>query len=135
MRRRRGAIRSAASDAPQGHIFSVLAEKIWKKRPLGREIALTRLKKHFASACNSPIARPAKNALRAAVESGFPSARYVVRVASFAPVEYLTYESRKTVLFASAAVHIAHKRTSTHGTPETIAEYFDYLAGLANTHL
>ena len=32
-----------------------------------REIALTRLKKHFVSACHSPMARPARNALRAAV--------------------------------------------------------------------
>ena len=49
-----------------GHIFSVMAEKIRKKRPFGREIALTRLKKHFASAYHSPIVRPVRNALRAA---------------------------------------------------------------------
>ena len=76
-----------------GHIFSVLAEKIWKKRPLGRNSAVAQ-KRHFDSAYHSPMARPARNALRAAVESGFPSARYTVRVASFAPVEYLTYGSR-----------------------------------------
>ena len=35
------------------------------------------------------------NALRATVESGFLSARYGVRVVMFAPVEYLTYGSRK----------------------------------------
>ena len=28
--------------ASGGHIFSVMAEKIWKKRPVRREIALTR---------------------------------------------------------------------------------------------
>ena len=38
--------------------------------------------------------RPARNALRAAVESGFPSARYAVQVVLFAPVEYLTYGIR-----------------------------------------
>ena len=31
---------------------------------------------------------------RGSLESGFPSARYAVRVALFAPVEYLTYEIR-----------------------------------------
>ena len=50
--------------------------------------------------------RPARNALRAAVESGFPSARYAVQVVLFAPVEYLTYGSRKAVLFARAALRI-----------------------------
>ena len=50
--------------------------------------------------------RPARNALRAAVESGFPSARYAVRVVLFTPVEYLTYGSRKAVLFARAALRI-----------------------------
>ena len=100
-----------------------------------REIALTRLKKHFVSACHSPMARPARNALRAAVESGFPSARRTVRVVSFTPVEYLTYGKRKAVLFRRAALRIAHKRASTQDTTETNAEYFDYHAGLANTHL
>ena len=32
-------------------------------------------------------------------------------------------------------MHIAHKRTSTQGTSETDAEYFDYNADLSNTHL
>ena len=118
-----------------GHIFSLLREKIWKKRALENEIALSRLKRHFVSAYHSPMARPARNALRAAVESGFPSARYTVRVVSFTPVEYLTYGKRKAVLFRRAALRIAHKRASTQDTTETNAEYFDYHAGLANTHL
>ena len=48
-----------------GHIFSVMAEKIWKKRPLGREIALARLKAvSFRSAfCRYTFHR--QNALRA----------------------------------------------------------------------
>ena len=37
-----------------------------RKGRWGREIALTRLKKHFASAYHSPIVRPVRNALRAA---------------------------------------------------------------------
>ena len=83
-----------------------------------REIALTRLKKHFVSACHSLMIRPARNALRAAVESGFPSARYAVRVALFAPVEYLTYESRKAVLPARAALRIARNDFPCKGHPK-----------------
>ena len=79
--------------------------------------------------------RPARNALRAAVESGFPSARYAVRVVLFAPVEYLTYGSRKAVLFARAALRITKKRPAVQITAETDAEYFDNLAGLSKTHL
>ena len=81
------------------------------------------------------MARSARNALRAAVESGFPSARYAVRVVLFAPVEYLTYGSRKAVLFARAALRITKKRTAVQITAETAAEYFDDLAGLAKPHL
>ena len=114
-----GCLRRCSSNAPEarcnlrsrirrsaGHIFSVLAEKIWKKRPLERFYRAVAQKRHFDSACRSPIVRPARNALRAAVESGFPSARYAVRVVLFAPVEYLTYGSRKAVLFARAALRI-----------------------------
>ena len=81
------------------------------------------------------MARSARNALRAAVESGFPSARYAVQVVLFAPVEYLTYGSRKAVLFARAALRITKKRTAVQITAETAAEYFDDLAGLAIAHL
>ena len=115
--------------------FLACQKKVCKKETLGREIALSRLKRHFVSVCHSPMARPVRNALRAAVGSGFPSARYTMRVALFAPVEYLTYGSRKAVLFTRAAMHIAHKRTSAQGTSETDAEYFDYNADLSNTHL
>ena len=120
---------------PAAHSFLSCQKRMGRKEALGNEIALSRLKKHFTSAYHSPIALPARNALRAAVGSGFPSARYTVRVASFAPVEYLTYGSRKAVLFTRAAMHIAHKRTSAQGTSETDAEYFDYNADLSNTHL
>ena len=118
-----------------GPFFSVLPEKNGKKRGAGDANSADAQKRHFDSACHSPIARPSRNALRAAVESGFPIARCAVRVALFAPVEYLTYGSRKAVLFTRAAMHIAHKRTSTQGTSETDAEYFDYNADLSNTHL
>ena|GEM_PF-4674085 len=120
---------------PAAHSFLSCQKRMGRKEALGYEIALTRLKKHFASAYHSPIALPARNALRAVVQSGFPSARYAVQIASFAPVEYLTYGSRKAVFFARAATHIAHKRTFAQGTFETDAEYFDYLAGLSKTHL
>ena len=58
------------------------------------------------------------NALRAVVQSGFPSARYTVRVALFAPVEYLTYGSRKAVLPARAALRIARNDFPCKGHPK-----------------
>ena len=124
-------VRNASGGIP----FSGLSEKSMQKRDAGERNSAYAQKRHFDSACHSPIALPARNALRAAVGSGFPSARHAVQVALFAPVEYLTYGSRKAVLFTRAAMHIAHKRTSTQGTSETDAEYFDYNADLSNTHL
>ena len=163
MRRRRAAVCSAVAAAPRaisflrrngvgclrrliflhqpvrnasgGILYSGLSEKSMQTRDAGERNSAYAQKRHFDSACHSPIALPARNALRAAVGSGFPSARHAVRVVSFAPVEYLTYGSRKAVLFTRAAMHIAHKRTSTQGTSETDAEYFDYNADLSNTHL
>ena len=163
MRRRRAAVCSAVTAAPRaisflrrngvgclrrliflhqpvrnasgGILFSGLSEKSMQKRDAGERNSAYAQKRHFDSACHSPIALPARNALRAAVGSGFPSARHAVQVALFAPVEYLTYGSRKAVLFTRAAMHIAHKRTSAQGTSETDAEYFDYNADLSNTHL
>ena len=120
---------------PAAHSFLSCQKRMGRKEALGTQMAPSRLKKHFASAYLSPIALPARDALRAAVGSGFPSARHAVQVALFAPVEYLTYGSRKAVLFTRAAMHIAHKRTSAQGTSETDAEYFDYNADLSNTHL
>ena len=93
-------------NASGGILFLACQKKVCKKETLGYEIALSRLKRHFVSVCHSPMARPARNALRAAVQSGFPSARYTVRVVLFAPVEYLTYGSRKAVLFARASLRI-----------------------------
>ena len=116
-RRRRGTFlrlhRSAVfySDAvtvPSATIsFPSCGKRYGRKGRWGRGIALTRLKSlSFRFACYRYTVR-SPNALRAAVESGFPSARHAVRVASFAPVEYLTYGSRKAVLPARAALHIA----------------------------
>ena len=95
MRRRRGAICEAASAAPRAISFLSWQKRYGRKDRWKREIALTRLKSlSFRSAFSRyPVRRP--NALRAAVQSGFPSARYAVRVVLFAPVEYLTYEIRK----------------------------------------
>ena len=92
--------------SPTAHSFLSCQKRMRRKEALGYEIALTRLKRHFVSACHSPIARPARNALRAAVQSGFPSARYTVRVVLFAPVEYLTYGIRKAILFARTTLRI-----------------------------
>ena len=85
-----------ARDASGGILFSGLSEKSVQKRDAGERNSAYAQKRHFDSACHSPIALPARNALRAAVGSGFPSARHAVQVALFAPVEYLTYGSRNS---------------------------------------
>ena len=54
------------------------------------------------------MARPVRNALRAAVQSGFPSARHAVRVVSFVPVEYLTYGIRRVCDFLRLVGADAH---------------------------
>ena len=54
------------------------------------------------------MARPVRNALRAVVQSGFLSARYAVCVVLFAPVEYLTYEIRTTLVLLRVAGVDAH---------------------------
>ena len=163
MRRKDGAICGAASAAPRaisflrrngaeclrrliflhqpvrnasgGILFSGLSEKSMQKRDAGERNSAYAPEKLFVSLYVLSFCFRRLNALRAAVGSGFPSARHAVQVALFAPVEYLTYGSRKAVLFTRAAMHIAHKRTSAQGTSETDAEYFDYNADLSNTHL
>ena len=103
---------------PAAYFFLACQKKMGRKEALENEIALTRLKRHFVSACHSLMIRPARNALRAAVESGFPSARYTIQVVLFAPVEYLTYESRKAVLPARAALRIARNDFPCKGHPK-----------------
>ncbi len=100
-----------------------------------REIALTRRKNLSlrCACCRYAVRSP--NALRAAAQLGFPSAQHAIQIVLFAPVEYLTYGSRKNVLFARTAVRIAHRRTAIQVAAEIAAEYFDDLAGLSNTHL
>ena len=107
---------------PAAYFFLACQKKVCKKETLEYEIALSRLKRHFDSANHSPMARPARNALRAALESGFPSARYAVRVALFAPVEYLTYEIRsvpniKRLVGADAPVHPTSPQSISTTTP------------------
>ena len=135
MRRRRGLIWCAVTAAPRAISFLSWQKRYGRKDRWRREIALTRLKSlSFRSAFSRyPVRRP--NALRAAVQSGFPSARYTKQIALFAPVEYLTYGSRKNVLFTRTAVRIAHRRTAIQVAAEIAAEYFDDLAGLSNTQL
>ena len=162
MRRRRAAVCSAVAAAPRaisflrrngaeclrrliflhqpvrnasgGILFSGFSEKSMQKRDAGERNSAYAPEKLFVSLYVLSFCFRRLNALRAAVESGFPSARHAVQVALFAPAEYLTYGSRKAVLPARAASRIAHKRTSTQGTFETIAEYFDCHAGLSKTH-
>ena len=79
---------------PAAYFFLACQKKVCKKETPENEIALTRRKNlslHFA--CYRYSVR-SPNALRAALESGFPSARWAVRVVLLAPVEYLTYEIR-----------------------------------------
>ena len=163
MRRRRAAVCSAVAAAPRaisflrrngavclrrliflhqpvrnasgGILFSGLSEKSMQKRDAGERNSAYAPEKLFVSLYVLSFCFRRLNALRAAVGSGFPSARHAVQVVLFAPIEYLTYGSRKAVLFTRAAMHIAHKRTSAQGTSETDAEYFDYNADLSNTHL
>ena len=110
--------RSDTPDASGGILFSGLSEKSMQKRDAGVRNSAYAQKRHFDSACHSLMIRPARNALRAALESGFPSARYTVRVVLFAPVEYLTYESRKAVLPARAAQRIARNDFPCKGHPK-----------------
>jgi len=134
MRRRRGGIRRAVTAAPRAISFLSWQKRYGRKDRWGRNSADAQ-KRYFDSACRSPIVRSARNALRAAAQLGFPSAQHAIQIVLFAPVEYLTYGSRKNVLFARTAVHIAHKQTAVQITAETAAEYFDDLAGLSNTQL
>ena len=134
MRRRRAAVCSAVAAAPRaisflrrngvgclrrliflhqpvrnasgGILFSGLSEKSMQKRDAGERNSAYAPEKLFVSLYVLSFCFRRLNALRAAVGSDFPIARYTVRVASFAPVEYLTYGSRKAVLFARAALRI-----------------------------
>ena len=120
---------------PAAHSFLSCQKRTGRKEAPENGIALSRLKNQFVILCVLSFRFHSPNALRAAVQSGFPSARCAVLVALFAPVEYLTYGSRKAVLPARAALRIAHKRTAVQVAAEITAEYFDYLAGLSKTHL
>ena len=93
-----------------GHIFSLLREKIWKKRALENEIALTRLKIQFVTLCVLSFRFRRQNALRAALESGFLSARYAVQVALSAPAEYLTYGKSKQPQSISTTTPVYQRR-------------------------
>ena len=135
MRRRRGAVCEAASAAPRAISFPSCGKRYGRKGRWRREIALSRRKNLSlrCACCRYAVRSP--NALRAAAQLGFPSAQHAIQIVLFAPVEYLTYGSRKNVLFARTAVRIAHRRTAIQVAAEIAAEYFDDLAGLSNTHL
>ena len=124
MRRRRAAVCSAVAAAPRaisflrrngvgclrrliflhqpvrnasgGILFSGLSEKSMQKRDAGERNSAYAPEKLFVSLYVLSFCFRRLNALRAAVGSGFPSARHAVQVALFAPVEYLTYGSRNS---------------------------------------
>ncbi len=107
---------------PAAHSFLSCQKRMGRKEAPENEIALSRLKRHFDSAYHSPMARPARNALRAALESGFQSARYVVQVVLFTPVEYLTYGIRsvsniKRLVGADASVRPTLPQSISTTTP------------------
>ena len=135
MRRRRGAVCGTAAAAPRAISFPSCGKRYGRKGRWRREIALSRRKNLSlrCACCRYAVRSP--NALRAAAQLGFPSAQHAIQIVLFAPVEYLTYGSRKNVLFARTAVRIAHRRTAIQVAAEIAAEYFDDLAGLSNTHL
>ena len=93
---------------PAAHSFLSCQKRMGRKEALENEIALTRRKNlslHFA--CYRYSVR-SQNALRAALESGFPNARYTMRVVLFAPVEYLTYGIRRVCDFLRLVGADAH---------------------------
>ena len=129
------AFRMRRAVAPRAISFPSCGKRYGRKGRWRREIALSRRKNLSlrCACCRYAVRSP--NALRAAAQLGFPSAQYAIQIVLFAPVEYLTYGSRKNVLFARTAVRIAHRRTAIQVAAEIAAEYFDDLAGLSNTHL
>ena len=80
--------------SPTAYFFLSCQKKVCKKEALDAFYSAYAQKNRslHCACCRFPVRSP--NALRATVESGFLSARYTVRFALFAPVEYLTYGSR-----------------------------------------
>ena len=122
MRRRRGAVCEAASAAPRAISFPSCGKRYGRKGRWRREIALSRRKNLSlrCACCRYAVRSP--NALRAAVCLGFPSARYIVRVVLFAPVEYLTYGIRsvsniKRLVGADASVRPTLPQSISTTTP------------------
>ena len=89
-------------------LFSGLSEKSMQKRDAGERNSADAPEKLVVSLCMLSFRFHRPNALWAAVESGFPIARYTVRVASFAPVEYLTYGIRRVCDFLRLVGADAH---------------------------
>ena len=121
MRRRRGEIRRAVTAAPRAISFLSWQKRYGRKDRWGRNSADAQ-KRHFDSACRSPIVRSARNALRAAAQLGFPSAQYVIQIVLFAPVEYLTYGIRsvsniKRLVGADASVRPTLPQSISTTTP------------------
>ena len=109
-----------------------------EKRVLGgREIALTRRKtsRSILRIIVTPVVKERPSGDR---PIGFPERTKNCVIAPFAPAEYLTYEIRNTFRpYEARRGRCPHRPASPCGCcpPDFAAEYFDYLAGLSNTHL
>ena len=84
-----------ARDAPGGILFSGLSEKSMQKRDAGERNSAYAQKYKSSHFTYYRYTGGQGTPLRATVESGFLSARNAAKVVSLAPVEYLTYGSRK----------------------------------------
>ena len=105
-----------------GPFFSVLPEKNGEKRGAGERNSAYAPEKLFVSLYVLSFCFRRLNALRAAVGSGFPSARHAVQVALFAPAEYLTYGIRsvsniKRLVGADASVRPTLPQSISTTTP------------------
>ena len=95
MRRRRGALCGAVTAAPRAHSFLSCRKRMGRKEALGTRNSAAAPEKQFVTFCVLSLNYRRQNALRAAAQLGFLSARYTKQIALFAPVEYLTYGSRR----------------------------------------
>ena len=75
MRRRRGVIRRAVTAAPRAHSFLSCQKRMGRKETLGTRNSAVAPEKQVVPFCVLSFRFRRPNALRAAVESGFPSAR------------------------------------------------------------
>ena len=107
---------------PAAHSFLSCQKRMGRKEALGTRNSAVAPEKQFVTFCVLSLNYRRQNALRAAVGSGFPSARHAVQVALFAPVEYLTYGIRsvsniKRLVGADASVRPTLPQSISTTTP------------------